>query len=57
VEQLGAGSGTEGVEALAKSALELVGSHGRSISPPQRSTSPRRATPAYRVPAILRRNR
>jgi hypothetical protein len=31
VEQLGAGSGTEGVETLLESALELVGSHGRRL--------------------------
>ena len=31
VEQLGAGSGTERVEALPESALELVGSHGRRL--------------------------
>jgi hypothetical protein len=33
VEQLGAGSRTEGVEALLELALELVGSHGREATP------------------------
>jgi hypothetical protein len=31
VEQLGAGSGAERVEALAQSAVKLVGSHGRRL--------------------------
>jgi hypothetical protein len=31
VEQLGAGSWAEGVEALTESALELVGAHGRRL--------------------------
>jgi hypothetical protein len=31
VEQLGAESGTERAEALAQSALKLVGSHGRRL--------------------------
>ena len=39
VEEFGAGSRSESIEALPKSALELVGSHGRSIKPPQRSTT------------------
>jgi hypothetical protein len=33
VEQLGAGSGTEGVEAFSESALEFVGSHGTEATP------------------------
>jgi hypothetical protein len=34
VEQFGAGSGAEGVKALAEWALQLVGSHGRRLSRP-----------------------
>jgi hypothetical protein len=33
VEQLGAGSRTEGVEAFSESALELIGTHGREATP------------------------
>ena len=33
VEQLGAGSRTEGVETISKSALELIGPHGREATP------------------------
>jgi hypothetical protein len=33
VEQLGAGSGAECVQALAEPALGLVGSHGRRLTP------------------------
>jgi hypothetical protein len=44
VEQLGAGSGAEGVEAFADSALELIGTHGRRL---RRST----VIPSICVPA------
>ena len=33
VEQFGAGSGTEGVQALSESALEFIGSHGWRLRP------------------------
>jgi hypothetical protein len=36
VEQLGAGSRSEGVEALPKSAIKLVGSHGLEATPSNR---------------------
>jgi hypothetical protein len=36
VEQLGAGSGTEGVEAFPEAALELIGSHGWEVAYPRR---------------------
>jgi hypothetical protein len=60
VEQFGAGSGAERVEALPKSAFELVGSHGRRLR--RRTVGPRAApadTPsvAPRLPSGLHASR
>jgi hypothetical protein len=45
VEQLGAWSGTEGIQALTQTALKLVGSHGREAKPFRRRPVYRRACP------------
>jgi len=43
VEQLGAGSGTEGVQALPESALKLVRTHPQETTPSRRPTQLARA--------------
>jgi hypothetical protein len=44
-EQLGAGSGAEGVQALPESAFELIASYGREATPFHRRPVYRRACP------------